>query len=109
MSLLLVMLWAVSCASIELLMAVFAADGHEAGLEERERHRMMSRWCGSDASADRDRLGGLVAVVGHLHQALALVLFDHAAVLAGERLELCGIEVAAGDDEAVRIGAYQPT
>ena len=37
-SLLLVMLWAVSCASIELLIAASLPMADEAGLEERERH-----------------------------------------------------------------------
>ena len=41
--------------------------------------------------------------VGRLDQALALVLLDDAAVLAGEALELRVVETAAGDDQAVRV------
>ena len=80
----------------------FAADGHEPRLEERERHLVM-RTVVSDLRGVGAGIG-LGAHVRHVDQPLALVLFDHAAMLAGQGLELCRIEIAASDHEATRIG-----
>ena len=91
-SLLLVMLWAVSWASMALLIARFAADADEAGLEEREHDGM-----GVSAAA------GVVVRRRRLDQPLALVFLDHAAVVTRQGLELGGVETAAGHDQAIRV------
>ena len=98
-SLLLVMLWAVSCASMAPLIAVSLPIADQAGLEEREHHDV-------GRLADGGPVGGRAVefvVIGQLDEALALVFLDDAAVLAGEGLELGGVEAAARDDQAVGV------
>ena len=108
-SLLLVMLWAESWASMAVLTAVASPKRDEAGLEKGEDEllvhfgsRLEMTLDGISGVRHRDR-GCLDGLVGsgrrRVDEPLALVLFDRAAVLADEPFELGVVEPAARDDE----------